>query len=372
MNALKRINSIDMQYINMNLSYIAVTKTANSGAQMSDKKQTLYVGCALSGELYTINLSVATGELGYCAHEQLPGLQKPGGAMPLTISRDRNTLYAVSRGEPFFIAAYNIGTQGRLQHIGNTPIETNLAYIQTSIDDSYLLSASFIDHHVSTYPVQEDHRISESAKHICDISNAHMLSMSPDSTTVLATGLGKDVIYQWQWLTSQANEKAPPPLQSINQLQLPEGTGPRHIAYHPVHPIAYIIGERNGTINAVRYNASGLTLVQTDYLPDQVDAFQAADIHITPDGRFLYASEKATSTLHLFKVRSDGIIRFEKLFSTENRPRGFAITPDGNYLVAAGQFSHHISSYRIDAETGYLQFISRLAVGQSPDWVEML
>lgn len=339
---------------------------------MNDNMQALYVGCALSGELYTIQLSVSTGELTYCAHEQLPGLQKPGGAMPLTISRDRNTLYAISRGNPFFIAAYHIGTQGHLQHIGNTPIETNLAYIQTSTDDSYLLSASFIDHHVSIYPVQEDHCIGKAAQHIHDIPNAHMFSTSPDNSTVLATGLGKDVIYQWRWLLPQANDKAPLPLQSIDQLQLSEGTGPRHIAYHPTHPIAYIIGERNGTINAIRYNASGLTNIQTAHLPDQTDAFQSADIHITPDGRFLYASEKATSTLHLFKVEQDGTIQFEKQFSTENRPRGFAITPDGNYLVAAGQFSHHIASYQINTETGYLQLINRLAVGQSPDWIEML
>lgn len=339
---------------------------------MSDKKQALYIGCALSGELYTIKLSVATGELEYCAHEQLLGLQKPGGAMPLTISRERNTLYAVSRGNPFFIAAYNIDAQGHLQHICNTPLATNLAYIQTSVDDGYLLSASFIDHHVSIYPVQDDHCIGKTVQHIHDIPNAHMLSMSPDNSTVLATGLDKDVIYQWKWLPSQANDKAPLPLQSIDQLQLSEGTGPRHIAYHPTHPIAYIIGERNGAINAIRYNASGLTHLQTVHLPDQQEAFQAADIHITPDGRFLYASEKATSTLHLFKVELDGTIQFEEQFSTENRPRGFAITPDGNYLVAAGQFSHHISSYRIHAETGHLQFISRLAVGQSPDWIEML
>ena len=339
---------------------------------MNDNMQTLYVGCALSGELYTIQLSVSTGELKYCAHEQLPGLQESGGAMPLTISRSRNKLYAVSRGNPFFIATYNIDAQGHLQHIGNTPIETNLAYIQTSVDDSYLLSASFIDHHVSIYPVQKDHSIGKTAQHIHNISNAHMLSMSPHSSTVLATGLGKDVIYQWKWLPSQNNEKTSPPLQSIDQLRLSEGTGPRHIAYHPTHPIAYIIGEKNGSINVIRYNASGLNHIQTAHLPDQQEAFQAADIHITPDGRFLYASEKATSSLHLFKVELDGTIQFEKQFSTENRPRGFSITPDGNYLVAAGQFSHHIASYHINAETGYLQLINRLAVGQSPDWIEML
>ncbi|MBP5979226.1 MAG: beta-propeller fold lactonase family protein [Halomonas sp.] len=339
---------------------------------MDENMQALYVGCALSGELYTIQLSISTGELTYYAHEQLPDLQKPGGAMPLTISRDRKRLYAVSRGNPFFIATYNIDAQGRLQHIGNTPIETNLAYIQTNIDDNYLLAASFIDHHVSIYPVQEDHCIGKTAQHIHAIANAHMLSMGPDNSTVLATGLGKDVIYQWKWTLSQTNGKSSLPLQRIDQLPLSKGTGPRHIAYHPTYPLAYIIGERNGTINVIRYNASGLTHIQTARLPDQQEAFQAADIHTTPDGRFLYASEKATSTLHLFKIELDGTIQFEKQFSTENRPRGFAITPDGNYLVAAGQFSHHIASYRINTDTGYLKLINRLPVGQSPDWIEML
>lgn len=339
---------------------------------MNEDKQTLYVGCALSGELYTVTLSLASGTLEYVTHTRLPGLEKPGGAMPLAVSRARDTLYAVSRGEPFFIASFDIDRQGRLQHLGNTPIETNLAYIQASVDDTHLLSASFIDHHVSSYAIKADRGIVTPAERIQTIPNAHMLCMAPDNTNILATGLDNGTIYQWQWSSQRARNNTALPVHHLDALKLLEGTGPRHIAYHPSHPIAYIIGERNGTINVVRYSTEGLSHAQTAHLPDQQEAFQAADIHITPDGRFLYASEKATSTLHLFNVQPDGTIVFEQHFATENRPRGFAITADGNYLVAAGQFSHHIASYRIDAETGYLQFVNRLPVGQSPDWIEML
>lgn len=343
----------------------------NQKVTMIDKKQALYIGCALSGELYTASLSLVTGTLEYVTHTRLPGLKKPGGAMPLAISRARNTLYAVSRGEPFFIASFTIDAKGGLQHLGNTPVETNLAYIQTDTDDTHLLSASFIDHHVSVFDIQQDNRIAVKPYQIQEIVNAHMLRMAPDNKTILATGLGKDVIYQWQWESRSSGSAASFPAQCIDELMLSEGTGPRHITYHPTQPIAYIIGERNGAVNVVRYGAEGLNHLQTAYLPDQQEAFQAADIHITPDARFLYASEKATSTLHLFNLQSDGTIHFEKYFETENRPRGFAITACGHYLIAAGQFSHHIASYRIDSETGYLQLVNRLPVGQSPDWVEI-
>lgn len=343
----------------------------NPKASLIDKTEMLYVGCALSGELYTASLSLSTGTLKYVTHIRLPGLEKPGGAMPLAISRTRNTLYAISRGEPFFIASFMIDHKGSLQHLGNTPIETNLAYIQTDADDIHLLSASFIDHHVSVFCIQQDSRIAAQAHQIREILNAHMLRMAPDDKTLLATGLGKDVIYQWQWESQPAGDDTPFSVQRVDELKLSEGTGPRHIAYHPTQPIAYIIGERNGAVNVVHYDTAGLSHMQTAYLPDQKEAFQAADIHITPDARFLYASEKATSMLNLFNLQPDGTITFEKHFATESRPRGFAITACGHYLVAAGQFSHHIASYRINEETGYLQLINRLPVGQSPDWIEI-
>ncbi|WP_106374455.1 lactonase family protein [Vreelandella songnenensis] len=338
---------------------------------MIDQKKTLYVGCALSGELYTVTLSLATGTLEYVSHMRLPGLAKPGGAMPLALSRARNTLYAVSRGEPFFIASFTIDPKGGLQHLGNTPVESNLAYIQTSADDTHLLSASFIDHHVSIFGIQKDRRVADQAHRIREILNAHMLSMAPDDKTILATGLGKDVIYQWQWESLVEGGGSSFSVQQVDELTLSAGTGPRHIAYHPAQPIAYIIGERNGAVSVVRYDTAGLSHLQTAHLPDQQEAFQAADIHISPDGRFLYASEKATSTLHLFNVQPDGTLIFEKHFETENRPRGFALSACGHYLIAAGQFSHHIASYRIDENTGYLALTDRLPVGQSPDWIEI-
>lgn len=338
--------------------------------ESTEFSQMLYVGCALSGELYTARISLTNGALDYVDHLRLPELVTPGGAMPLALSRRRDKLYAVSRGEPFFIAAFAIDSHGRLVHERNIPIDTNLAYIEQSPSGDYLLSASFIDHHVSAFGVEAEENTVTQAQLIEHIPNAHMLTTAPKGNTVLATGLGDDTLHQWHWLPKSAGDPALP-LEHSTKLKLPHGTGPRHIAFHPQLPLAYVIGERNGTVSVVRYAPEGFELVQTANLAAQTEAFQAADIHITPDGRFLYASEKATSTLQLYTVEPDGSLVFQRRFATENRPRGFAITSNGHFLIAAGQFSDHISSYRIDLETGHLNVMDRLAVGKSPDWIEI-
>ncbi|MCP1312881.1 MULTISPECIES: beta-propeller fold lactonase family protein [unclassified Halomonas] len=337
---------------------------------MTASKRMLYVGCALSGELYSAYLDDETGKLELVSHRRLPGLREPGGAMPLCLTRDRSTLYAVSRGEPFFVARFGIDAEGALTHQENTPLDTNLAYIETSTDDTHLLCASFIDHHVSTHLIDEQKRIAPEASYRQSIEKAHALCITPGGKSLLGTSLGKDVIYQW----TPSSERTPGELlegASVTQLALEAGTGPRHIACHPTQPVAYVIGEHNGTLSVVRYGEHSLALLQTAHLAEQPEPFQAADVHLTPDGRFLYASEKATSTLHLFTIAPDASITFRHRFPTENRPRGFAITADGRHLIAAGQFSHHIASYRIDPESGHLTLVDRLPVGQSPDWIEI-
>ncbi|ODC02747.1 hypothetical protein BFW38_03480 [Terasakiispira papahanaumokuakeensis] len=338
---------------------------------MPDTPIRLYIGCALSGEIATVLLAPDTGRLTREQRQRLPDLEHTGGAMPMALSHDQQHLYAVSRGTPFFIADYEIAPHGALIHRHSTPIETNLAYLQATPDGRYLLSASYIDHHISIYPIEQDHTVGQAITRIDTAPHAHALSMAPTGQHLLATSIGGDCIYQWQWHPPQTSVMPATPLHHQQQLDLPTGTGPRHITFHPTLPLAYVIGERNGCINVLRYGDAGLALLQTVSMPHPAEAFQAADIHITPDGRWIYASEKAASTLNLFHVDSDGLLNFSQRFHTENRPRGFAITSDGAFLIAAGQFSHHISSYRIDTDNGQLHFTDRLAVGQSPDWIEI-
>jgi 6-phosphogluconolactonase len=104
--------------------------------------------------------------------------------------------------------------------------------------------------------------------------------------------------------------------------------------------------------------------------PDFSDTRWAADIHITPDGRHLYACDRTSSLITVFSVSEDGsVLAVEGFQPTETQPRGFNIDHSGKYLIAAGQKSHHIALYEIKGEQGLLEEKGRYAVGQGPMWV---
>ncbi len=106
---------------------------------------------------------------------------------------------------------------------------------------------------------------------------------------------------------------------------------------------------------------------------DAVDEPWAADLHLRPDGRFLYASERRSSTLAAFAVDAErGTLAPIGSVATESEPRGFAISPDGRFLIAVGQASHRLSRYAIDPPTGTLAKLGDQPVGQGPNWVEIV
>ena len=97
---------------------------------------------------------------------------------------------------------------------------------------------------------------------------------------------------------------------------------------------------------------------------DFSDTRWAADIHITPDGRHLYACDRTSSLITIFSVSEDGsVLAVEGFQPTETQPRGFNIDHSGKYLIAAGQKSHHIALYEIKGEQGLLEEKGRYAVG---------
>jgi 6-phosphogluconolactonase len=107
--------------------------------------------------------------------------------------------------------------------------------------------------------------------------------------------------------------------------------------------------------------------------PDFQGKPSAADIHITPDGKFLYASERTSSTLACFKIDpANDMLSPVGSVPTEKQPRGFNIDPSGRYLLAAGQLSHGLSSYRIDLESGKLTKLKEYPMGRNPNWIEIV
>ena len=99
----------------------------------------------------------------------------------------------------------------------------------------------------------------------------------------------------------------------------------------------------------------------------------AADIHVRPDGRFVYASERTSSRVLVYQVNDAGhSLTFVGFVDTEAQPRGFSIDPTGTFLIACGEKSSHVAAYRIDASNGQLSLVSRCAGGHGANWIEIV
>jgi 6-phosphogluconolactonase len=154
------------------------------------------------------------------------------------------------------------------------------------------------------------------------------------------------------------------------------GAGPRHFVFHPNRRLVFGVDELDATVNAYRLDAAGtLTLLaSTSILPPGFTGKPwAADVHLTPDGRFLYASERTSSTIAGFRVdAASGKLSLVGSYPTETQPRGFGIDPRGRWLLSAGEKSNGVRVHEIDPSSGALHARSRLTVGQDPNWVEIV
>ena len=106
---------------------------------------------------------------------------------------------------------------------------------------------------------------------------------------------------------------------------------------------------------------------------EKATTIKVADIHITPDGKWLYVSERATNTITAFSVdHSLGNLTYIGSYDTEKVPRGINIDPNGNFVIAAGQKSDHVSVHAINPETGELKLLDRYESGKDPNWIEIV
>lgn len=142
--------------------------------------------------------------------------------------------------------------------------------------------------------------------------------------------------------------------------RLPLDSGPRHIITSRNGRLVYVMSELSGAVTVFRYHAGRVKLVQS-VLSDSAFARGGADIHLTPDGRFLYASNRLKNDgLSIFQVLSNGKLRKVGYQRTGIHPRNFNITPNGRYLLAACRDSDMIQIFRIDKRSGMLEDTGRL------------
>ncbi|WP_130834453.1 6-phosphogluconolactonase [[Erwinia] mediterraneensis] len=291
-----------------------------------------------------------------------------GQVQPLVVSPAGDFLYAGVRPN-FRILAFRIGSDGTLSEAGEAPLPGSPTHISTDRRGRYLFSGSYNDGCVSISPIGEDGLPQAPTQVLGDMAGCHSANIDRASQTLFVPALKQDRIC----LFELTDEGTLTPRQQA-QVTTVEGAGPRHMDFHPNGEYAYCVNELDSTVNVWQLrNAQGeVACVQSlDMMPSDFNGTRwAADIHLTPDGRHLYACDRTSSTITIFSVSEDGAqLTIEGHQPTETQPRGFNIDNTGHYLVAAGQKSHHIEVYKIDQAQGLLTPLARYAVGQGPMWV---
>lgn len=331
----------------------------------------VYVGNAGASAIAVLLLDPPSGGLQPLGHVPVPGVAVAGSSTPMAFGPGGRVLHIGLRGDPLVAASFAIDpATGALNHLGNGPLADNLAYLSVSPEGSHLFGASYANSRITVNPIGAD-GVALPATIVRDTgAHAHCAVVAPDARHLLVTSLGADCIHVFGWDGARGRLSAEP----LRDIAVAAGAGPRHIVFHPGGRAAYLVNERDGTVEVFGYESGVLSSTGTHSLMPQGDPRTpwAADIQITPDGRFLYASERASHTICGFAVAPDGLrLRPVGSFPTEQEPRGFAIDPSGRCLIVAGNASGYVTCHRIDPASGALSRTDRRMVGQHPNWIEI-
>ncbi len=317
--------------------------------------------------------------------------------MPMAVSPDKRFLVAAVRSKPFQAYTYGIDkSTGTLNPVGTGTLAESYPYIVFDRSGRFLLGASYGANQVGVNPVAADGKTGDPLQVVPTARNAHSIRTDNTNRFVFVPHLGTDQVFQFLFDEKSGRLAAnTPPV-----LQLKQGSGPRHIIVSADNRFVYLLSEMAGTITTLSLDANSGTLKEIDSVsvlppdtklvpgvprgavgtpganqaPRNTDNdIWASDLHLTPNGRFLYAAERTSSTLGAFSVdAATGKLSYLGSTPTEKQPRGFNIDPTGRFVVVSGELSDTISSYAIDFATGALRPIGRYPTGKGANWVEIV
>jgi len=284
----------------------------------------------------------------------------------LTVSSDNKFVYSVSENDKkSSVSAFGFNSKsGKLDFMNyQNPNGLNPCYIIN--DDKNVITANYSSGNISVLGKNSDGSIGEVKQVVQhtgksvnanrqEAPHAHMVYFSPDKKYVLANDLGTDKVYLYQNNPNSATEV----LTLKSSIEVKPGSGPRHLIFSKDGKYVYVLQELDGTITSFSYadgtlkKVSETTVVAADFKGD----IGAADIHISPDGKFLYATNRGTANdISAFKILKNGKLEFVQRTSTLGKgPRNFNIDPTGNFLLVGHQYTNEIVIFKRDKTTGML------------------
>ncbi|GLR19852.1 lactonase family protein [Portibacter lacus] len=359
--------------------------TTNLLISQDNNKTYLFAGSYTSGEkaegIIVYNFNPETGALNEVERED--DLVNPSF---LTISPNGKFLYACTETkmkQSGSVSAFSIDSlSGKIAFINKQKTAgKNPVYVTVDHTGSFVVSANYTDAVVDFFICNPDGSLQQSSQSFefegnsiikgnQDVAHMHSVVFSPDNNFLFAPDLGSDKIHAFDFSINRfltLDEKL--------TVQTNKGVGPRHFVFHPNRRYGYCVEELSGTVAFYTYNDGRLKLSNTYPLyKTEQDKYASADIHISPDGRFLYASNRQEEhSIAIFEIDTEnGELTMVGHQSTHGEtPRSFVIDPSGKFLLVANQSSDQIVVFRRNMETGMLTKIGTKSGLKAPSSLKM-
>lgn len=309
----------------------------------------------------------------------------------IAVSPDRRFLYSIyakSFGgkEPEQVAAYAIeGRTGRLTLLNRQSSRgTASCYLDIDATGKSVLVANYSTGDVASLPVKADGSLGEAVSYFQHAGasvdparqkapHAHCIVISPDNRFAFAADLGLDQVlgYRLDASTAKLSPNEPPFAKS------PPGAGPRHLTFDPSGKHIYVINEISNSVSVFDYAAESGALTERQTISTLPDDFKGksycADLKITPNGRFLYGTNRGHDSIAAYRIGDNGRLTLLTIEPSLGKgPQNLLIAADGNLLLCANMPGNNVVVFRIDAATGALKAVGEPVSLPSPSCIRLL
>ncbi len=372
-NKFTRRNFIEIS--SLGAAGLMFAQPAKSLSMTIKKEMLLYVGTYTeksSEGIYVFKFNAETGEL-----SKLHTVKNVVQPSFLTIDKSRKFLYAVNELVDFegkksgAVSAFAIDQKtGNLQFLNQQPsLGGAPCHLSVSDNEKFVLVANYVGGNVAVLPIEKDGKLGASVELVQHIgfgtnkarqasAHAHSINLDKKNRYAIAADLGVDKVFIYEF-DDKTGKLIPNLAQPVYQTKA--GAGPRHFTFHKSGKFAFVINELDTTITSLAFDEElgTLTEIQTvPTLPTGVSGASnsCADIHVSPNGKFLFGSNRGHNSIVSFRIdENTGKLEFvEHTLTQGKKPRNFTIDPTGKFLLVANQDSDSIIVFKIDEKTGKL------------------
>lgn len=315
-----------------------------------------------SDGIYVYTFNSETGE--FSRKAEALGIKNPSF---LAITKNKKFMYTVSEVGDGIVSAYTFDpSSGKLVFINSVSSGGNgPCYLEVDSKNKFLYVGNYGGGSLSAIPIKPDGSLSpemqsinyegKSIKSNQDKSHVHAAVLSNDDRYLFVPDLGTDKVYIYNIDATKSQPLTP---STPAYVSVEAGNGPRHFTFHPNGKYAYLIQEMTGNVAVYSYTNGKLTKNQNIAgPPGTTGRIDAADIHVSLDGKFLYTTLRGDiNEIVIYSINKKGALTFVARQSTLGKtPRNFAIDPTGSFLLVGNQNSDEIIIFKRDHKTGLLK-----------------